>query len=674
MSEQTESAHIPGDVHVTVPGPRGEDLELPPASMPTADEGDLTDGMEEAWWLLHQGASAEASVWEILARLPQAVRQVGRLAWKASPRATVALAVLQLAAAAMLAFGLMASVAVAQQIFAEGPTPERVRAAVPQLVVVVVLLTLRALLEYGVSMSQGLLTPRIRTALEREFLYLTSHVHLEAADDPDWHDEAYRARNQGLFYARQITGQVVSLAAATLGLVGAAGVITVLHPGLILLLPLSVIPVGAAAVKSARARYHSFKRFNSVQRRTEVFSWLLLDRDAAAELRSHTAQQALLAEHHHLSGRIAEEDTRLNRAAARLSLIGRGTGGVGGGITYIALGLMLIHGWLPLAAGAGAVLAIQSSHATMIRVVDVAHLLYEHAMWVNDLLAFQERCRRQLPRRTGLPAPLAVQEITLQDVVYAYPGKKDQAKPALNGVSMTLHAGQTVAFVGVNGSGKSTCARLLAGLYDPTSGSIRWDGHSVLDLDTESLQARVATVLQDPVRLPFTALANITISRGTLTEADPEQVLAAARASGADQVIAGLPGQWHAVLSKRFKDGQELSAGQWAKMAVARGLYKDAQVLLLDEPTASMDPRAEHAVYQAVLRGEHRADRITVLISHRLASVVDCDHIYVFDDGRIIESGSHQELMDRGGEYAEMFSLQAAGYLGAPASAKTEVQ
>ncbi|CAM5696950.1 hypothetical protein SCALM49S_08242 [Streptomyces californicus] len=230
---------------------------------------------------------------------------------------------------------------------------------------------------------------------------------------------------------------------------GTAGVLGVLHPALLPLLLLSVLPVGAAAVRSARARFHSFKRWNALQRRVRVFSWLLLERDAAAELRSDTAQGALLEEHHRLTTRIAEEDTRLGVSSAKLSLAGRAVGGIGTGTTYTALGAMLIAGWLPLAAGAGAVLAIQAAQTSLTRLVDVSHLVYEHAMWVDDLLAFQERCRALQPRRSGLPAPGTVRTITLDDVTFTYPGKDT---PALNGISMTLHAGQTVAFVGVNGS------------------------------------------------------------------------------------------------------------------------------------------------------------------------------------------------------------------------------
>ncbi|GAA3368463.1 ABC transporter ATP-binding protein [Streptomyces sannanensis] len=643
-----------------VPAPRSATLGLPPACLPAGPtDGDITDDLKEAYWSVYDGAAAKATVRQILVRLPRIVRRIGHLAWRADRRATVALVALQLVSAAMSAFGLMASVAVLHQLFGDGPTPDKVRAAVPQILLVVAFMSARALLEAGVAVAQARVTPKIRTALERDFLHLTAHVRLEVVDDADWHDDAYRANDRGLFYARQIVGQVVSLASALLGIVGTAGVLALLHPLLILLLPLSVLPVGAAAVRSARARFHSFRRWNALQRRVRVFSWLLLDRDSAAELRSDTAQRALLDEHHRLTERIAQEDTRLGVNSALLSLAGRGLGGVGTGITYTALGLMLVAGWMPLAAGAGAVLAIQTAQGSLTRFMDVAHLVYEHAMWVDDLLAFQDRCRRLQPRRRELTAPATVETISLQDVTYTYPGKDT---PALDRVSMTLRAGETVAFVGVNGSGKSTCSRLLAGLYAPSEGSVRWDGVDVTEMDTESVQAQVSMVLQDPLHFPFSALANITISRGTLTEADPRQALDAATASGADRVIAGLPGTWHALLSKRFQGGQELSAGQWAKIAVARGLYKNAPVLLLDEPTASMDPKAEHAVYQAVLHTKRRPDQITVLISHRLASVVECDRIYVFDNGRIIESGSHHELMELNGAYAEMFTLQAAGY------------
>ncbi|MEU7298490.1 ATP-binding cassette domain-containing protein [Streptomyces exfoliatus] len=644
----------------TVPGPRAASLAPPPRALPVgSQDGDMTEEMEEAYWSVHDGAAARATVRQVLVRLPRITARIGRLAWRADRRATAAVVACQLGSAAMSAFGLIASVAVLRELFAQGPTPDRVRAAVPQILLVVGFVAGRALLEAAVAVAQARVTPKIRTALETEFFHLTAHVRLEAVEDADWHDEVYRANDRGLFYARQIVGQVVSLASSVLGLAGTVGVLGVLHPALLPLLLLSVLPVGMAAVRSARARFHSFKRWNALQRRVRVFSWLLLDQDAATELRSDTAQAALLDEHRRLITRISEEDTRLGVQAAVLNLAGRGVGGIGTGVTYFALGAMLIAGWLPLAAGAGAVLAIQAGQTALTRLVETAHLVYEHAMWVDDLLAVQQRCRGLQQRTAELRAPEQVKTITLEDVSFTYAGKDT---PALDGVSMTLTAGETVAFVGLNGGGKSTCAKVLAGLHDVQGGRMCWDGVDVRTMDSQSLRRQVACVLQDPVRFPFSALSNVTVSTGSLTEADPERAMAAVRAAGADQVLAGLPGQWEALLSKRFRGGQELSGGQWAKVAVARGLYKNASLLLLDEPTASMDPPSEHAVYEAVLRGRLREDQITVLISHRLASVVDCDRVYVFDRGRVVESGSHTELMDLGGLYAEMFTLQAGGY------------
>ncbi|MFK0238671.1 ATP-binding cassette domain-containing protein [Streptomyces vinaceus] len=648
----------------SVPGPRASagalPLALPPTAVPAGpQDADLTEGLEEAYWSVHDGAAASATVRQVLTRLPKITLLIGRLAWQADRRSTLTAAGCQLVSAAMAAFGLIASVQVLQHLFAAGPTPDRVRSALPQILLVAGFLSARALLEAAVAVAQARVTPKIRTALECEFLHLTAHVRLEAVEDPDWHDEVHRANDRGLFYARMIVGQVVSLASAVLGLIGSAGVVSILHPALLPLLLLSVLPVGAAAVRSARARFRSFKRWNALQRRVRVFSWLLLDVDAAAELRSDAVQGALLEEHRRLTVKIAEEDTRLGVGSAVLNLAGRAVGGIGTGITYAALAAMLISGWLPLAAGAGAVLAIQAARASLTQFVEVGHLVYEHALWVEDLLAVQDRCRGLLSPTAPVEAPERVEEITVQDVRFTYPGK---TAPALDGVSFTLRAGETVAFVGLNGSGKSTCAKLLAGLYEAQEGSVRWDGADVRGMDARSVHRRVACVLQEPVRFPFSALANITAGAGTLTEVAPERAMAAARASGADQVVAALPGRWDAVLSKRFKDGQQLSGGQWAKIAVARGLYQEAVLLLLDEPTASMDPPSEHAVYEAVLRGRLRPDQITVLISHRLASVVACDRILVFDGGRIVESGSHDELMALGGDYAAMFTLQASGY------------
>ncbi|SHM83973.1 ABC transporter ATP-binding protein [Actinacidiphila paucisporea] len=649
-----------------VPRPRTGELPLPPAAAPASPEGaQLGEELKDAYWATWDGAAARASLRTIFGRLPAIVRRVLVMAWGADARATAAVIVMQLGSAAMAAFGLLASIGVLQALFAQGATPHRIRTAVPSLLLVAGLLMARAVLDTGVTFYQARLTPKVRRIVETEFLHLTAHVRLEAVDDADWSDDSYRANDRGLFYARESITQILELASALLSLAGAASVLTFLHPLLLPLLIASVIPQGLASVRSARLRFLSQVRYSTLQRRMRLITWLLLDQTSAPELRSSTAQPALLAEHERIAVAIEEEDTRLGRAEARTALVGRAIGGAATGLTYAALAWMTIAGWLPLASGGGAVLAVRAAQSTLTRIVLATHVVYEHALWVTDLMAFLDKCRTLMPRSTGRSLAPRVGTVTVDNVTFSYP---DAARPALNGVSLRLHAGSTVAFVGANGSGKSTLSKLLAGLYEPASGAIRWDDTDVMEVDAESVQAQVAMVLQDPVEWPLSALANITISAGTITEADPQRAHQAAVDAGADTVIADLPRQWATPLSRRFKDGQQLSGGNWAKFAVARGLYKDAALLLLDEPTASMDPRAEHAVYTAVLRGRRRKDRITVLISHRLASVIECDHIYVFRDGRIIEDGTHTALMTAGGEYAAMFTLQAAAYRTEPAT------
>ncbi|MEH6372792.1 ABC transporter ATP-binding protein [Streptomyces sp. KLMMK] len=651
-------------------------LPLPPQSAAAAPEGgEVGDELKSAYWSQWDGEAARTSVWRILGRLPAISRRVLGLAYRADARATVVVVVLQPASALMSAFGLLASVRVLSALFAQGATSERIHHALPSLALVAGLMAAQGLIDFGVARGQAALTPKVRRAVEQEFLRLNCHVRLEAVDDAAFADEAHKANDRGLYYMREAVPQLIQLAHAALGLTGAAGVLAVLHPALLPLLVLSVVPQGYAAVRSARAQFLSHSRYSTLQRRIRLFTWILLDRESAPEVRASTAQRALLEEHERFARRIEEEDARLGRQEANVSLWGRAVGGLAVGATYGVLGWMTATGWLPLAAGGGAFLAIRSSRGTLVSVVLAMHRMYEHALWIDDLERHLERCRALQPHRTGRRLADRVKTITVTDVHYAYP---EAGRDALRGVSMTLAAGSTVAFVGANGSGKSTMAKLLAGLYAPCKGSISWDGVEVREVDAESIQARVAMVLQDPVAWPLSALANVTIGAGSITEADPQRALAAVTESGADRVIAGLPQQWATPLSKRFKNGQELSGGNWAKVAVARGLYQDAAVLVLDEPTANMDARAEHAVYEAVLHGKRRPDRITILISHRLSSVTGCDAIHVFRDGHIIESGTHQDLMNhttadgRPGEYRQMFTLQATAYQAAAATGEDE--
>jgi ATP-binding cassette subfamily B protein len=220
-----------------------------------------------------------------------------------------------------------------------------------------------------------------------------------------------------------------------------------------------------------------------------------------------------------------------------------------------------------------------------------------------------------------------------------------------------------VALVGENGSGKTTLAKLITGLYLPEHGTVRWDGVDTARAGLDDLLVHVAVVLQDPVNWPMTARANVRIGRLDHPDPDDGLLLDSARGSGTDAVVSGLPDGWSTVLSKEFQGGRDLSGGQWQRVAVARGLFRDAPLVVADEPTAALDARAEHAVF-GTLRGRSGAgsDRITVLVTHRLANVRTADQIVVLEHGKITEQGSHDELIALRGTYHELFSLQARAY------------
>jgi ATP-binding cassette subfamily B protein len=235
----------------------------------------------------------------------------------------------------------------------------------------------------------------------------------------------------------------------------------------------------------------------------------------------------------------------------------------------------------------------------------------------------------------------------MTDVWFTYPGAET---PALHGVDLTIERGQVVALVGANGSGKTTIAKLVCGLYEPERGHVVWASGEV---------PRVGVIFQDFMRYELTARDNITLGDASRID-DAEHMTASARAASADEFLARLPDGYDTWLSPSFEGGTDLSVGQWQRVAMARALFREAPVLVLDEPTAALDPSAERELIDSTKR--MFADKAVLVISHRFANVVDADRIHVLDEGKVIESGTHDELMSLKGRYAEMYRLQASTF------------
>jgi ATP-binding cassette, subfamily B, bacterial len=257
----------------------------------------------------------------------------------------------------------------------------------------------------------------------------------------------------------------------------------------------------------------------------------------------------------------------------------------------------------------------------------------------------------------GRHAPRRFERLVAEDVSFTYP---ESHRPAVDGVSVEIGAGEVIALVGENGSGKTTLAKMLAGLYRPESGRIRWDGVDLADVDADELRDSIAVIFQDFERYLLPARENIGLGRSESID-DIDAIRAASQRADADRFLADLPEGYETMLGREFAGGYDLSIGQWQRVALARAFFRDAPFVILDEPTAALDARSESQLFDRMR--ELLDGRSVVLISHRFSSVRNADRIYVLHDGRVVEHGAHDELMAADGLYAELFTLQARAYL-----------
>ncbi|MEU4835023.1 ABC transporter ATP-binding protein [Streptosporangium sp. NPDC023615] len=639
----------PGD-RATPPDPD----PAPPGDRATPSDASLAFGeLSLSEWYAHADTMAKVGFLTIARRLPALVSQAVRLAWLASRRDTAVAVSLSLLAGVFTAFGLLATTEVLSALFQAGPTPERVRAALPGLIMVGVAAALRTVMQAGAGWAQSRLEPQVGRIAEERLYGLTSKVDLAAFDDSDFHDALQRARTRGVSMADVVVSTTVNVLTAAIGIIAAAGVLGVLHPVLLPLLVLAVLPDAWAAVRSARMRYTTMYALIPAARRKWIISDLLAQRDPAAEVRSFTMRGFLLRMYDAVA--TAEQTIMLSLARRQMvaRIVGETLGGVGTALVYVALGVLLAVGAVPLAVAGTAVLAIRSGQTYLANLMYATNRLYEEGLYFTDFLDFCAEAEAKLPAGREGTVPESFARIVAEDVVFTYPGS---ASPALRGLTVRLERGEVIALVGENGSGKTTLAKILSGLYEPDTGRVLWDDTDLSTVDPDALRRRIAVIAQDHTRWPLAARYNITMG----TDKGEPALVAAAEVAGADQVVAELPHGYDTLLDRRFKDGHELSGGQWQRIAVARGFHRDAPLLICDEPTAALDARAEHALFERIRR--HADGRTVLLITHRLASVRYADRIYVLDHGNVIEHGTHDELIGLDGLYADLYGLQAAAY------------
>jgi ATP-binding cassette subfamily B protein len=507
-----------------------------------------------------------------------------------------------------------------------------------------------------VSLFDTLLSEKFINASSVRLMEHAATLDLEDFEDSELQDQLERARRQTTGRAT-LMSQLFGQAQDVVTIVSFATGLVVYAPWLIALLILALVPafLGEAHFN---AQSYSLNYARSPQRRElDYVRQTGASVETAKEVKIFGLNAFLIDRYRALAEGIYAENRRLaaRRAGWGGLLTAVGTLGYYVAYAYIAWGTVrgeFTIGDLTFLAGSFRRLR-NLLEGLLIGFSQVAG----QALYLDDLFSFFEIEPEIVspPDPRPFPRPIG-QGFTFEDVGFRYPGAE---RWAVRHLSFTLAAGEVLALVGENGAGKTTLVKLLARLYDPDEGSILLDGHDLREYDLEELRANIGVIFQDFVRYHMTAAENIAVGRIEARN-DRGRIVAAAERSLADEVIEKLPQGYDQVIGKRFRSGVDLSGGEWQKVAIARAYMRDAQLLILDEPTAALDARAEFGVFQRFK--ELSEGKTAVLISHRFSSVRMADRILVMAEGQVEAMGTHEELLAQGGRYAELFELQAAGY------------
>lgn len=519
-----------------------------------------------------------------------------------------------------------------------------------------VLAMITSVVARGTDYLDGLLAEKYTRHVSVLVMKHAAELDLVAYEDPVFYDRLERARVQAtdrLVMIQAIGRLVQQLITAIL----MSASIMVYSPWLMLLLIAGVIPAFLGESHFAFLGYA--KNFNQtpIRRQLDYLRQLGGSREAAKELKLFGLNQFLTDRFTRLSDRIYDEDVALARrkfvAGSFLSLIG--TAGYYSAYIFViwrtVLGLLSI-GTLTFLAG-----AIQQASLNIQQVFSTLAGIADQALFLTDLLAFLEMRPTIRSKPNALPAPKPiVRGFEFRNVAFSYPGN---SRLILDQFNFRLNPAERVALIGENGQGKTTIVKLITRLYDPTEGQILLDGIDLREYRLEDLYREIGVIFQDFMRYEMTARENIAVGRIEDIE-DLNLVQHAARKSLADGVIDRLPNLYDQILGRRFDGGIDLSGGEWQKVALARAYLRDAQLLILDEPTAALDARSEYEVFHRF--AELTAGKMALFISHRFSTVRMADRVVVLENGRIAEEGTHDELSRLGGRYAEMFEMQAASY------------
>lgn len=501
---------------------------------------------------------------------------------------------------------------------------------------------------------------------EKQSLVLSDHVaddiHAQSVrldlaffENPAYHDTLHRAQSEGPAHLGQVPNHILAVAQSVVSVIAVGGFIISVSPVVGFIIVGAALPAAAVQIWYSRRRYDLRLRQTEADRKSWYYHYMMTNTDHAGEVRQFGLGPLFRERYRVLRRDLRDAGLRLSKSRGAWEVLSQGliTIAVFGSFTVVAL--RAVYGAISVGDLVAFFAGFQLCIGYTQTIFSSLNALYEDQLFLRNLFDFLD-----LQTATPLPAsplpPLFRRELRFEDVSFSYPNSD---MPALRDVDIVIRAGEVVALVGENGAGKSTFLKLLTRLYDPTSGRITVDGVDFREIDPEAWRRQTAVLSQDYVRYHMTVRENIWLGDVDLPPDSP-RIEQAAQFSAADAVIGRLPQTYSSQLGKFFDDGHDLSTGEWQKIALARTFFRDAGIVVLDEPASSLDALAEAEIFdrfRELVRG-----RTAILVSHRFSTVILADRIYVFDRGAIVEEGTHAELMAAGGTYSMMFRAQASRY------------
>jgi ATP-binding cassette subfamily B protein len=507
------------------------------------------------------------------------------------------------------------------------------------------------------SFAEHILHARINLRINSLIIRKAIELDLSHFENADYYDKLQNARREADYRSLQIVNQGFYLIQNTITLLSFVALLVRFSPLLALILFAATIPAFITQNKYAELNFRVLSWRAPEYRKLNYLEYLLTDYDSVKEIKLFRLGEPLLERYASLFWKFLREDQSI---AGRRSLASLGWG-LAASLSYYGAYVWIvwraIGGEITLGDMTLYLSVSRSSQGMFESIFYGLSSLYENGLFLSNLFEYLSLTPRLIQSETPHSLPVKVKQgIEFCNVSFRYAGSSEWA---LRNVDLTIRPGEKIALVGLNGAGKTTLIKLLTRLYDPIEGQIFLDGVDLREYDSKELRKIFGVIFQDYVRYHLTASENIGFGQIEAL-ADEIRIETAARKSGAHDIVESLPEQYQTILGRWFSKGRDLAGGEWQKIALARAFMRDCEILVLDEPTASLDAENEMRVFQQFR--QLTEDRMAVLISHRFSTVRMADRIYVIENGRITENGTHEELIAMAGTYARLFSMQAESY------------